>query len=184
MAPTVPEGVPATLRAGDTWIWKESFSEYPATEGWTPTWHFRGASALTWESGWAVASGNTWTVTIPAGKTGRLVAGRYEWAAVLVGSATYAGREHTAATGVVLVHADLETAGEGDRQTWAEEALAAVEAVLAGRVTDDIASYAIGGRQVVKMPFAELMRVRNRLRAEVAAERRPGQIGVPVALRF
>jgi len=180
MAPTVPWGVPASARAGDTWLWKVTFPDYPSSEGWTPKYAIRGKSALTWQAAWATESGGEWTITIPAASTGTLGAGAYEWAAIVTGSATYAGREHTVETGRIEVLPDLEAAVQGDRQPWAEKTLAVIEAVLSGRVTSDISGYTIGGRQVIKMPIDELVRLRTRLRAEVMAVKRGGNLTTPV----
>lgn len=48
--------------------------------------------------------------------------------------------------------------------------LAAIEAVLEGRITSDIEQYSIAGRQITKIPITELLVLRDRYKAEVARE--------------
>ena len=52
-------------------------------------------------------------------------------------------------------------------QTHAEIMLAKIEAVLEGRITADIENYQIAGRQITKIPIAELLVLRDRYRVEV-----------------
>ena len=48
--------------------------------------------------------------------------------------------------------------------------LAAIESVLEGRITADIESYSIAGRQITKIPLSELLVIREKYKAEVARE--------------
>jgi len=48
--------------------------------------------------------------------------------------------------------------------------LDAIEAVIENRATLDQESYQIGGRSLKRMPIADLMRLRQLYRAEVAGE--------------
>lgn len=161
MAPTVPWGEPTRVRAGDTWLWRRTFPDYPASEGWTPKYAIRGITALAWDAAWAVASGEEWTVTIPATTTAGLDAGAYEWAVLVAGSGAYAGREHTVATGVLEILPDLEAAGAGDRQSHVERTLAVLEAAIEGRLTADMEHYIINGRQVTRIAMLDLVRLRG-----------------------
>ena len=176
MAPTVPWGIPDRARAGDTWLWKETFPEYPASEGWTPQYAIRGVERLEWSSAYAVAVGEEWTITIPASATEKLDAGRYEYSIVLVGSGTYSGRTHTLASGLLIVLPNLTTAKAGDRQTYNERTLAVIRARMEGRMSSDIESYMIGSRQVVKIPIGELIKLEATFAARVRRERSGGQL--------
>lgn len=180
MAPTVPWGMPDRLRAGDTWLWKQTFPDYPAAEGWTPSYAIRGVGRLAWDASYAVAAGEEWTITIPASVTTGLPAGRYEVAVVAVGSGSYAGRTHTIETRTLLVLANLVTAVAGERQSYAERTLKVIRDKLAGRITDDVQSYMIGSRQVVKMEIGELRKLEAAYSARVARERNGGQLDKPV----
>ncbi|MCC7132486.1 MAG: hypothetical protein IT352_07575 [Gemmatimonadales bacterium] len=179
MAPTVPWTEPTRARAGDTWLWRRTFPEYPASEGWTPKYAIRGVDALLWDAAWAVASGEEWTITIPAASTLLLGAGRYEWAVILTGSGSYSGREHTIQTGVLEVLPDLETAAAGDRQTHTEKTIAILEAAIEGRLTADMEHYIINGRQVTRIPVRDLSRLLATYKARRYRERF-GRVDVPV----
>lgn len=173
MAPTTPLGVPTTAAAGDTWLWTASYGDYPVSEGWTLSYRFRGASILDTSSSHLTNDGATWTATIPATLTADLTPGNYAWSAVMTGSGSYAGRLHTAETGVLQVTRNLSLAAEGDGQTWEERTLSVIESVLTNKVTDDVAMYMIGTRQVLAIPLKELLSLRSQLKRKVAAQRDP-----------
>ena len=54
--------------------------------------------------------------------------------------------------------------------THAATMLAAIEAVLEGRITADIETYSIAGRQITKIPISELLTLRSKYKIEVQAE--------------
>ncbi|RTL04199.1 MAG: hypothetical protein EKK62_16795 [Acidimicrobiia bacterium] len=132
---------------------------------------FRGASTLDTAAAEVSQSGTTVTVTIAASRTADLTPGTYYWTALATGSGTYAGRVHTAGSGVCEVTRNLSIAAEGDALTWEERTLSVVEAALTGKVTDDMASYMIAGRQVVTIPLAELRSLRSSLKRTIARQR-------------
>src|SRR5262245_16248998 len=102
MAPLVGWGIGSSRRAGDTWAFTIAHSDFPNSEGWTLQIEVKGASALQWDSDYAVYT-TEWTVTIPATVTENLTAGRYEYAFRYLGTGTYDGQEYTAETGVLNV---------------------------------------------------------------------------------
>ena len=171
VAPTIPTGEPTHAVAGDTWLWTQTFGEYPSSEGWALSYAFRGASLLETTSGEVSYSGTTATVTIAASRTADLTPGTYYWTATATGSGSYAGRVHTASTGVLEVTRNLSLAAEGEALTWEEQTLSVVEAALTGKVTDDMASYMIAGRQVVTIPLNELRSLRSSLKRAIARQR-------------
>lgn len=139
--------------------------------------------SLPWDASYVDTSAGTFAVTIPATATANLPAGRYRWTAIVTGGGGYNGQRFTPESGVLTVTADPSQQGAGDAQTFAEKNLAAVEAVLDGRITADVEAYQIGGRSVTAIPIGQLMALRARLRDEVWRERNPGQPlpGVKVA---
>lgn len=171
MAPTVPIGEPTQAVAGDSWLWTQTFSDFPASEGWAISYAFRGAGLLDTTSGEVTQSGTTVTVAIPASRTADLTPGTYRWTALATGSGSYAGRVHTAGAGIMEVTRNLSTAAEGEALSWEEQTLAVVEAVLSGKITDDMASYMIAGRQVVTHSLPELRALRASLKRDVARQR-------------
>ena len=54
--------------------------------------------------------------------------------------------------------------------THAATMLALIEAKLEGRITADMESYTIAGRQISKIPTAELLTLRSKYKIEVQAE--------------
>lgn len=48
--------------------------------------------------------------------------------------------------------------------------LAAIEAVLEGRIDSDVEQYQIAGRQITKIPISELKQLRKEYKAEVKKE--------------
>lgn len=178
MAPTIPQGEPATVTAGDTWQWNKNFSDYAPTDGsgtWTLSYAIVGAGAIKWDATYAVASGGGWVVTIPASATEGLAAGAYRWSAILTGGSGYANQRATPESGVFTVTANPALLIAGDTLSFAEKNLAVVEAALTGRLTADMQSYSIGGRAVVSIPIAELYAMRTKLQHEVYRERNPGR---------
>lgn len=174
MAPTIPTSEPVEARAGDTWTWKRSFSEYPVSEGWTLSYHFAGVDVLPSQGGWITNDGTaTWTVAIPAASTAPLVAGTYQWAAFMTGSGTYAGRRDTVAIGTTIVLPNLATAAAGELRFTEEAQLEAIESVISGRITRDVQRVMIGSQQVDKIPIKDLFAIRDRLKRAIWRKQNP-----------
>lgn len=185
MAPQVSTIEPSVLTAGDTWLWEVSdVTDYPISEGWTLSYEIGGVDKPQWNAGWATNNGSTWSIAIPADQTRALTAGRYQWAAIMTGSGSYAGRRHVIRTGVFELLPDPATAQPGELQSQDEKDLAVIVAVMAGRITADIQQYAIGGRSVIKMTVGELWRWRTILETRVWRAKHPGQVGPAIASRF
>lgn len=183
MAPTVPSYEPSEATAGDTWRWQITDTTYPTSEGYTLSYAINGASRLAWDSGYRSTTSNTHTITIPATATADLTAGTYELSRIWTGSGGSAGLVFTVRLGNLTVLANPATAGAGDRQSWEEKTLTVVEAVLSGRVTDDIVMYQIGGRTVSKLPLQELLALRSSLRAALSYQR-TGSFGQRIRFSF
>lgn len=56
--------------------------------------------------------------------------------------------------------------------SFAEDALAAVEAALLGKLTDGVQSFSIAGRTISNYSIAELFELRDKLREEVRIQTR------------
>ena len=52
----------------------------------------------------------------------------------------------------------------------ATDMVTAIEAVIAGRISSDVEQYTIGGRDITKIPFGELIQYRDKYLAEAKAE--------------
>lgn len=67
---------------------------------------------------------------------------------------------------------DLATVGEGhDPRAHAQKVLEAIEAVIESRATIDQQSYMIGNRSLQRTPISDLLKLRDKYRAEVAAKK-------------
>lgn len=185
MAPTITVGELTSARAGDSWIWKQSWSEYPVSEGWSLSYAFAGAVTLLTASGEITNDGaGTHTVNIPASRTMGMTAGQYHWVATMTGSGTYLGRRDTVGTGVLTVTDDVSQAEEGDLASPDEKLLLAIDAVIYGRVTDDVQRVMIGARSVDKIPIQELFAIKSRIERRVQLRRRPGVVGGAAVVMF
>ena len=90
---------PAAFIAGDTVIWTQSFSEYPATAGWVVTWFFKGPSTFNIVS---TASGADHLATLTAAASAALTPGDYTYTA----RAVLSGAKYSAASGNTRVCID------------------------------------------------------------------------------
>lgn len=159
-------GLPAALTAGDTVVFRRTFSDYPASAGWSLVYTLINAAAkITLPTG--VASGDDYVVTVPAATSANYAAGLYSYMATL----TLAGERYTVESGVVTIRANLAAQTTYDARTPAREALDEVNAAL--RAYGNKAwqqSYTIGGRSQTFRSVEEFLAFRDRLMAEVAAE--------------
>jgi hypothetical protein len=176
MAPLVPYGHPTAVRAGDTWTWRISFTDYPASEGWAlsyaivPTANATQAP-LVWSAAFVTDDDNEYTVTIPIATTDDFTAGGYRLTAFL----TLAGARYSPYSQPLLVAANSAALTAGQGLSHAETMLAAIEAVLESRASADVESYQINGRALNRTPIRDLKRLRTEYRTAVWKERNPGR---------
>lgn len=179
--------------AGVDWHWTIQPPDFPASEGWTLTYYFRGPSTLNVVAT-RVGTTDVYDVKALASATAGLLPGRYSWQGVVSG---VSGETHVArpvaddsgdpeTLGELIVLQNIATAAAGDYQSHAEKTLAAIETEIYNRVNNlkSIETYVVAGRQVAKIPFEKLVRLRSVYQALVRRERNPGTIGTDVAVRF
>jgi len=96
----------------------------------------------------------------------------------MTGTGGYAGQRYTVRSGRVEVCANVATAEA--EQLWDpdEKLLSAIDAVIYGRVTDDVQEVTIGGRSIVKIPISELLALKSRLERRVFMLRNGGAMAV------
>lgn len=184
MAPVTPYGVPDQFIVGDTLLFQIAFGDYPSSEGWTLAFTFAGAKTLHTEVSEVSSSGTTHTVTVPATRTTLLSPGVYRWFAYATGSGTYAGRRHLAGEGRCEVRANPATAQDNELQEQVEKDLAIVRAAKTGRLTDEMASYMIRGRQVVLLSYTDLVKEERRLERALWRLKHPGRAWPAVKVVF
>jgi hypothetical protein len=115
------------------------------------------------------------TLTLPAADTASIVsAGDY----TLSGWAVLGGEEHTFYKAPLEILANPRTTVYGESRSQADNDLAAIEAVLSGRITSDMESYSIEGIAVTRIPIDRLLALRSNLRVQVWRERNPAATGI------
>lgn len=152
--------IPATITAGDSYGIVLSYSDYPATSGWSVAFAIAGPSVQSWTS---TADDDAHRLTLTTDETGALSAGVYTYR-VRVTDGT---DSRTVDTGTVTVAADVGALVPGAATTWEETTLAVVKAALAGTLEGEMAMYMIGGRQVMTFKPSELMELLDTLQARV-----------------
>ena len=193
MAFTIPTVEPEVVMAGTDWHWTMELPDYPASEGWTLTYYFRGPSILNIVAT-RVGTTNTYDAKALAAATQNLLPGRYSWQGIVTG---VAGETHVArpiaddsgdpeTLGELTVLQNITTAIAGDYQTHAEKTLGVIEGEIYNRINNlkSIEAYAVAGRQVSKIPLKELVRLRSVYQGLVRRERNPGSIGTDIAVTF
>ncbi len=184
--PTVPVGVPASLRAGDTVVFDILPISDPALGNFTSSVYTLLAQFVSGELGLSAqvaAQGTGWRCTLSAANTQGLKgdsasADSVTWTL----SASAGGERYTLVEGTSLLWPDPAQQTSGAK-THARRMLELIEAQIEGRLPADLQSYQIGGHAVVLLPMDQLLRLRSRYAAEVQAER-TGTLGTPVAWRL
>ena len=172
-----PTSVPSTFSAGSTVVYERYYGEYLPTNGYTLTAFLAGAKVA---SSVAVGEGVVFVVTLDTTTTAALTAGDYQY----VERVSKSGIVTDVYSGTVRVTPNLATATDGSVVTPEEKLLAAIDACILGKVTDDLQEYTIGGRAVVTMDPAELWRWRNRIASLLQQRRAGGRFTQPVNVVF
>lgn len=171
MTATVPTVEPTSVIAGDTVAWTKAIDDYPANDGWALSYSLL-SSGKTPISVTSTADGTTHSVSVAAAATALWVAATYTWTSfVTKGTARY-----SVASGLIEIKPNPATQTSAyDPRTHEEKCLAAIEAVLEGRMSDDIVHYRIGtagaGREAWKLTHKELLELHSIYRARVARQK-------------
>lgn len=167
--PDTPTIEPATLAAGDTFTFKRSWSDWPAST-WTVTYYLRGPAQIDIE---ATADGDNHLVDETPAVTAKWNVGVYDWQAY----ADDGTNRFKVTEGTLEVTKDF-AAGDAvyDARSVAAICVDQINQVLKDRTSEDVQSYAIGGRQMVLMSDSDLLVTRGRFMAEVAREKRAAAI--------
>lgn len=163
MAPPIPSVEPTSVIAGDTVKWTKSLPDYPASDGWSLAYTFINAAGKFPVA--ASADGDDFTVSVPPVTTTDWIPGDYDWRAQV----SKAGEVYTVATGRTTVKPSF-SAATLDGRSSARKMLDAIEAVLENRASSEVAEYQINGRQLKYTSIPDLLKLRDRLRAEVRRE--------------
>jgi len=167
---------PAEFYQGDSISWIESRIAPGATA--VTVW-LRAAAAGAGVETQATDTADGWRVTLSTATTAAMSSG--DWTVQVV--ATVDGVPHTLRRGSLTVRRSLAfsgTAGAFDDRSQAEKDLAAAEeairALVGGAVEYQIGALGSGGRRVRRVDLPELIKWRDRLKADVTREKRAEMI--------
>ena len=173
--------VPDTIYAGDTVIFDvPAFTDSIGTEigsgSYTLTWYARTNTASEGAAIVGVAESTGWRVIVPKSTTSGFDAGLWTWQAI----ATSGSVQYTAGRGQFTVKATLEYSGTPsafDDRSRAQIDLDYVEASIRTLAQGGVVQeYTIGGRSLKRYKMAELLQLRDALKAEVDRERRAEKV--------
>jgi hypothetical protein len=162
---SVPTEEPLQIRAGTTWEWERSFTDYPAPT-WTLTYYLKNASAYI--SFAAAASGAAHLVTRTATQTQSYTAGKYDWEAQV----SYSGSVYSVDRGRIEILPRFDSAAAVDARSNARKNLEAIDTLLLAYSAGNnlVLEYTIGDRTMRYRDAADLMKWRNYWAAEVERE--------------
>ena len=166
---SVPTFEPHAIIVGETLAWSKSLLDYKASDGWALTYNFRGAGAGFDVA--ATADGDSFQIIVAATTTGTMAQGVYYWQAwVTRGSEKYLVAEGQAPVRHSL--ASIATSDVVDDRSQIKKILDAIDALIAGRLIDDVDQYMIGTRQLKHIPVEQLISLRTKYAQLYAQERR------------
>lgn len=167
MAVETVSGVPCKIRGGDTVRFSVISSDYPPS-AWSAQFclsrNGTAASPVT-----ATESGDEYIFTLSAATTGALAVGTWQW--MIRYTETSSSEVITGESGIIDVLPNLSTS---QTASTAQALLTLVESQLTSLFAsgDTYTSVSFNGQSYTKANVGELMRIRDRLKAEVIAERR------------
>jgi len=163
---------PTEIRAGDTYTYSVSLSDYPASDGWTLRVVIQNATYRVKVAATTNADGVSYDVTLPSSSTDDFAAaGVYQITeAVEKGTAPNIER-HTTFSGVVNVKRDIVTGTAAvDARSDARIMLDTVVATIKENLGKGHESMSIAARAIGYRSWEEMLKARQRLQQEVAAE--------------
>jgi hypothetical protein len=160
---------PQDVTAGDTVTWYRVVSDYPASEGWTLYYVFRGPTTIKLTA--ATYQTSNYVVTVADTVTADWKPGLYSVAAyVSDGSDRYSVATWFPQI-TILPNPEKYVEGSADNLTFAQKTLAAVETALLALASRKVASASVNGQSYSIQDVAKLTALRNRMREEVQSEK-------------
>ena len=168
MTATIPSCIPAEVTAGDSVSWRRAGGDYPASDGWQLSYTLVSATKAYTVN--AAADGDDYLVTVDASTSTSWDADLYRVQAYVTKDA----ERHTVGTSLLRVQPNLAAATGGlDTRTHAQKVLDAINTWLESKAPV-AGAMELDGRKVSWYPLPDLLKLRDRYRAEVAAEQRKG----------
>lgn len=166
------EFYPSRLIEGDAVDITISLSDYPAPEYTITYYAIRQSDRIIWT---AQQVGTNHRLYLLSSVTATYDPGLYS---VQVYATNTSGQRTTLYEGTLTIVRNYGAASPGgfDTRTYAQIILDAIEAVIQNRATLDQESYTIAGRSLARTPIEDLLKLRDRFRAEVKAEQKAEDI--------
>tara|TARA_R100000278_G_scaffold122939_1_gene110565 strand:- start:451 stop:1041 length:591 start_codon:yes stop_codon:yes gene_type:complete len=162
-----PTQEPDLLVVGDRWVWRrpDLVADYP-TADYALTYEFHldtgggGSKKFTIT---ATETSTDYIVEIASATTASYTAGEYNWYAFITRSSD--SQRLSVDEGRTKLEIDFANTN-ADSRTHAKKVLDAIEATIEGRASQDQMSYSIAGRSLSRMSIDDLLKFRDRYRAE------------------
>lgn len=163
MAYQIPTTEPEELVVGDSWKWKKTLADYPASDGWVLSYAFRSSGKPVIDIT-SSADGDDHSVSVAATGTVVFQAGTYHWQSRVTKGADV----HTIATGRTKILSDLSASDPShDPRFHVEKVLAAIEANIEGIASKEEKELEVGGLRLSLAGRDELIRLRSHYIAEL-----------------
>ena len=162
-----PKQEPDVLVVGDRWVWRrpDLVADYP-TADYALTYEFHldtgggGSNKFTIT---ATETSTDYIVEIASATTASYTAGEYNWYAFITRSSD--SQRLSVDEGRTKVEINFANTN-ADSRTNSKKVLDAIEATIEGRASQDQMSYSIAGRSLSRMSIDDLLKFRDRYRAE------------------
>lgn len=164
---------PEILRAGDSWTWRRSFSEYSSQDGWELQFVLNSPSAQFKfpDGGITSDAEGSFLVSLSSAETQTVVPGIYDLIAVLTNASANPAQRITFETQRVTVQANiLDSTSPVDTRSFVKKTLDILEAAMLGNSSPEVTEYEINGRHVKMMTAEELRKLRNKYKYEYERE--------------
>lgn len=157
---------PAVIYAGDTLKFKKSFEDYKPEDGWTLSYALvNGSRSYTFSS--SDNGDSTHLVNVAPATTAEWTKGEYRY----FGHVTDGTDRYKVTEGSIEIKPDF-TSVNFDHRSHVKKTLDAIEATLLGKASNDQMQVEINGRSVQHFSPEELVKWRDRYKAEYATEQR------------
>ncbi len=155
---------PKSFIQGESLVWSRSFDDYKIADGWTLTYYFRGAG-----KGFDAVVGVDDVSVVASNLTAQCAVGNYSWQLF----AEKGSEKILLDSGTVEVRAGLfNTSADQmhDGRSENKKILDAIRAMIAKKATLDQQEYAIGNRQLKRIPVTELIMLEQKYTQKVVKE--------------
>lgn len=162
----VSETVPTAFMAGDKVEFKQTFEDYLPTDSWVMT--FVLVNQTNRYSYTATDNGDgAHLVTILSAASSAIESGQYKYFAFV----EKAGERVTVKTGTIEVKANFTTIGY-DPRSHVKKVLDAIESIIEQRAGESDKQVSVNGRLLIHLDHSELLKLRDKYKAEYASEQR------------